>query len=570
MAEDVIEVLRRAVAAHQGGRLAEAEAGYRAVLKRQATQVDALNLLGVLLSDRGETAAAVALFDRALAAAPRFAAASFNKANALAGSGDTAGAEAAYRTALKLKPDDAAAWVNLGALLHRAGRLEDAIAALREATRLSPQDPRGHFNLGRCFIDHKRPAEAVAPLQVALALAPDDFNTHLALGDAYADLGDTDAARRHLSTAITLNPKSAQALSHLGTLLVECERHQDAVAAYNAAIAADPTFVSARVNRGMARLSLGELATGWSDYAHRKDDPSVKNKRAPKPITPWTGQDLAGQSILVSADQGLGDEILYAAMLPDLAARAGAVTFECSPRLLGLFARSYPEISVVPGAGTGKLKDFSQFAYGSSLIDIGQWLRPDMASFKSQRRRLKVDPQSAETFTTWSRAARASGRLVVGCSWSSANPEFGRFKSIPLARWAGLFATPGVDFVDLQYGRSEEASSSDNPSVFHPVAFDRTIDFEALASHIAALDLVITVSNTTAHLSAALGVPTWILVPSAYGRLWYWFVEGRHSPWYPSARLFRLSSQQNDDALMAPVTSALGAMIKDAREHVRP
>jgi tetratricopeptide (TPR) repeat protein len=564
---EVAQLLQAAVSAHRSGRVAEAAAGYRAVLARSPGQVDALNLLGVVAAGQGAWAEALGWYERAVAARPGYAPAHLNRGNALAALGDEAGAEAAYRQALKLQPDLADARLNLGALLHRTGRRAEAVAVFRALVRSHPRDPRGHFNLGRCLLEAKQPEKAHAALSKAARLAPADAAIRIALSDACAALGRPDAALDHIHAALKLEPNSAMAHTHHGSLLSEAGDHRGALAAYERALAANPAHLSAIVNRGLARLKLGELAGGWADYARRADDPHFRAKRPPKPIPRWSGEDLAGKAILVYGDQGLGDEILYAAMIPELVRKAGAVTLECEPRLVNLFARAFPAVAVKAAPPPGAPQELSGFACHSSLIDLGQYLRASWAACPNRRAVLSADlPAVAIQRATLDRVL-GPGIVRVGISWASANPTAGREKSIPLAEWAPILTQAGAAFVNLQYGDTSAdvaaAKAELGVEIFDDETFDRRQDIDALAARLAALDLVITVSNTTAHLAASLGVPTWIMTPRGKGGLWYWFEQGDYSPWYPSVRLFRFGR----DRPAADTVPAVGRALAEVVAH---
>lgn len=537
-------LLQEAVAAHQAGRIDDAEKAYRDVLAQRPGNADALNLLGVIAADRGATREAVALFDRALRTNPQFAAAHFNRGNALVSAGDFQQAQFAFKKSIKINPLVAEAWLNLGALQHRLGLAGDAVATFRELVRHCPDDARGRFNLGRCLIEQKNAAEAVSHLERALQAAPDNADYHQAFAEACADLGDTSRAIMHFKRAHALAPDNAKILTNLGTTLADAGDATAALAAYEKALAVDPHNASARTNRGMTRLALGQLAAGWDDYAARHNDPEFTAKRPRKALPPWAGEELVGRTILVSGEQGLGDEILYGSMLPDLIARGAAVTFECDQRLVTAFRRSMPSLSVrmtrpdVDGV----------FDYATSLIDLGQWLRPAMASFKNRRAYLIADPARAlAERTRW----QDEERWKVGISWRSSNPTMGDAKSLPLSVWAPLLAHPKTRCVDLQYGRDVDAA----PQLYRD-DLDLTNDIEGVAARISALDLVVTVSNTVAHLAGSLGVPTIVLVPRRRGRLWYWFDEGSHSPWYPSVRVLRFDT--HDDAAQTIADLATG------------
>lgn len=257
--------------------------------------------------------------------------------------------------------------------------------------------------------------------------------------------------------------------------------------------------------------------------------------------------------VLAWGEQGIGDRILLAGMLADLHEAAGDVAVETEPRLVPLLARSFPALEILaegePPAGSGFM---SQIALGA----LGQHFRKQPDAFPSRSTYLRADP--ARTAALRHRYTIAPDRLLIGISWCSRNAAFGRFKSVGLAEWAPILAVPGVTFVNLQYGDThDERSRIEAPHILHDATIDPLRDLDGAASQIAAMDLVITTSNTTAHMAGALGIETWTLLPSGPGLLWYWFQDREDSPWYPSMRLFRQHRPGDWTELIARVASRL-------------
>lgn len=247
----------------------------------------------------------------------------------------------------------------------------------------------------------------------------------------------------------------------------------------------------------------------------------------------WQGEDLAGKSIYVTTEQGLGDEILFAGLLDDLLAREPSeVVWEADRRLLPVLRRSFPTVVfVMRGPKPWAHADFQCMA-GS----LGRFLRRGLSDFPPQRPPyLKVDEAYAATL----RAGIPGPGLPVGISWVSANKQVGKNKTIGLDQWEPVLgiSRTNITFVDLQYG--ETAAERAGRDIHHVEGLDLTGDMDGLAALIWACEAVVTVSNTVAHLAGALGVPVHVLVPSNVGRFWYWGYQGERSIWYPSARVAR-------------------------------
>ena len=233
----------------------------------------------------------------------------------------------------------------------------------------------------------------------------------------------------------------------------------------------------------------------------------------PYPQPFWTGKKLSKGRLLLWGEQGVGDEIQFAGLIPDALRTGNSIVLDCDPRLKPLFARSFPE------------------SY------------------------LKADPIETERFRT----RCSDGRRLIGLAWQTGNTQTGRKRSIDLAQLAPLFAQPGIRWISLQYGDfnslEEQAAAAGVP-----LLIDRSVDqlanIDLFAAQIAAMDQVITIDNSTAHLAAALGLPVWLLLPFAAD--WRWLQSREFSPWYPTMRLFRQPQLGDWAAVIESVQSALG------------
>jgi hypothetical protein len=256
--------------------------------------------------------------------------------------------------------------------------------------------------------------------------------------------------------------------------------------------------------------------------------------------------------LLVWGEQGLGDQILHAGMVPDLGGRAGSVILEAEPRLVPLFARSFPDVKVIargPKLFAGAID--AQIPSGS----VGQFVRTSWDAFPRRRTGYLVADE-ARVERLRAQVARGGG-AAIGLSWISKNPTHERAKSAALRDFEALMRAPGLRFVDLQYGNttSERGALARDLGVRieHIDEIDNTNDIDGLAALIAACDAVVTVSNTTAHLAGALGKPVWVLVPHGRAHLWYWFDDGDDSPWYPRVQVRRQKLGQTWAQLIASI-----------------
>jgi hypothetical protein len=243
--------------------------------------------------------------------------------------------------------------------------------------------------------------------------------------------------------------------------------------------------------------------------------------------------------LLLWGDQGIGDEIIFGSMFADLVDSPLHIALEVSPRLVPLYQRSFPGVPVL--AHQKRPAELSAaFDCQSTLAGLGCWLRRTFESFPRRHAFLKPDPARVEEYRD--RLGGNREAWIVGISWKSANKEFGEAKSSELREWMGVLQTPRCRFVDLQYGdTADERATVEQEAgvrIEHLPDVDLFNDMEGLAALCAACDLVISVSNVTAHMAGALGRPVWLVVPKVNGRFWYWFSGRSDSPWYPSMRIF--------------------------------
>jgi len=465
-------LLEAAVALHRAGKLDEAAVNYREVLAEDATQADALSLLGQIVYQQGDSAAALNLMTQA------------------------------YR----LRRDSPTIVFNLARLYLELRDWKNAAEVNQDAARLAPDHPAPHCNLGLALVHMGRAAEGEAAIRKSLALAPDN----------------------------------ALSWSALGLALARQNRTVDARAAFEKAVRRDPALAEARFNLSELLLTEMDFAQGWPLFAARADADRASftsGGTVRADIPGWRGEDITEKTILVWGEQGLGDQILFAGLVPDLCKRARQVVLACDPRLVSLLARSFPAVKVVAQDGSASVRADRQIALGA----LGQHLRPDKTSFAGQSAYLRAAPERVGMLKA---RYRALGALpVIGVSWRSSRRDIGGAKSISVQQCVQMLRGVRATYVSLQYGDvSEDLVRLRELGVMlhHDTDIDPMWDVDGQAAQIAALDLVVSVSNTTVHVAGGLGAAVWTLAPVGAGRMWYWFQpQEPYKPglWYPTMRI---------------------------------
>ena len=582
MADDAL--YRDALAACEQGRIEEGVAILRRAIALEPNETRLHGLFGKALTHLGQNEEALASLDRALALGPASANLHGSRADALVALGRLDDAVRSYDHALALQPDSVDDWCNRGAVLHDLRRHEDAIKSFDRAIALAPDFAPAHYNRGNALAALKQHDQAVASFDQAVALAPDYADAHnnranaldqlgrvqdaLAAADralaiepdhraalvtraiTLRKLGRADEAIASCDRALALRRDDADTLTVRADILVDLERLDEAAASFDRVVALDPAAVGAKWNKSLICLGLGRFAEGWALYEHRWAGAQGLVPR-PYPQPRWNGGKVDGP-LLIWGEQGLGDEILHAGMIPDLMQRTAPVVLEVEPRLVPLFARSFPGVTVIP---LGANLYSGPVAAQEPIAGLGRYFRKRWEEFPRRDRGYLVADEARV------RALRAriggDGRLVIGLSWISKAPVGGAQKSARLADFSGLLRAPGYRFVDLQYGdtRAErDAIERDlGVRVERLADIDNTNDLDGLAALMGACDAVVTVSNTNAHLAGALGRPTFVMVPSGQARIWYWFRDKAESPWYPRVQVRRQRRGQPWAELVAAV-----------------
>jgi hypothetical protein len=308
-------------------------------------------------------------------------------------------------------------------------------------------------------------------------------------------------------------------------------------------------------------LKQGNFSEGWKSYEWRWKTKEKNLRPYDIPLPEWDGSPLAGKTIFVYGEQGIGDEIMFASCLPDLIARAGLCIVVCEKRLVPIFARSFQGCKVIEHFEPRDVYP-SVLPPADCKAAIGSlpgFLRPDLPAFAKRKAYLVADPGRVEL---WHERYSMLGKdsLKVGISWQGGGRPYDRLsRSTVLEQWAGLFPLKGVDYINLQYGDCKEALARAKETLgvtIHDWAdADPLTDLENFAAQIAALDLVISVDNSTVHMAGALGVPVCALLPFAGD--WRWMLRREDTPWYPSMRLFRQTVPEKWDDIFDHVYELL-------------
>jgi len=481
------------------------------------------------------------------------------EAATLADQGNLVAAEDICHRILLCKPNHPGSMMLLGVIARRTQRLDLAVECLEEARVGPAQEAVRQMELGVALGELGRTDAAENAFRAALAADRNIPDVHLNLGTLLERAGRFEEALSELDFAIVENPACVLAHFGRGNVLRQLTRVGEAIQAYEQAVACDPNFAKARFNLALALLLTEQFERGWTEYEWRGAGGDVAFDKYPQPV--WRGESLAQKTILVHAEQGIGDEILFASCLPDLIPQAQRTLIVCDPRLERLLARSFPTARVF-GRGRRKDRQPPELPENADVRipagSIPQYLRPSVAAFPTRRRFLLPDPVQRRAWQNRYEALGPGKR--IGISWQAGGqPAERQRRTIPLVNWIDILSQSNCHFVNLQYGSAKtELATLQAETGIHVHDWaegDPLVDQDAFAAKLAALDLVISVGNATAHLAGALSVPTWNLLPKVPG--WRWNLTGEQSLWYPSVRLFRQSEAGDWTSVLAQVADEL-------------
>jgi tetratricopeptide (TPR) repeat protein len=462
--------------------------------------------------------------------------------------------------ASSFRPDWWAPHFGLGLLALDESKFEAAAESLHRAIELGANDAQVHNALGGTYVYLDKPADAVEQYRKAISLQSDFAEAHSNLGYVlFKDMEEYEEGARHIERALELAPHDPSTLCNWVMVLQRAGRESEALHVANELLEREPAMAQARTNRALILLAQGKFDRAWTDYEARKQverDAAATDYPSPE----WDGSPLSGRSIFVYAEQGLGDQIMFASCLPDLIKIAGPCTVECDRKLTAIFRRSFSGAEIVAQGAwrsspslTENPTDF-RVAIGS----LPRLFRRSDAEFPAHTGYLRADAARVDHWRA--QLAKLPGRRKVGISWRGGLATTRRsIRSIALDRWQPVLTVPDIDFVSLQYGHvaQELQQFRENTGIRVWHWEDAIADYDETAALIEALDLVVSVQTAVVHLAGALGRTTWALIPSIPE--WRYGSRREHMLWYPAVKLVRQLQPGDWDAVMHRVRERLGA-----------
>ncbi len=520
---------------------------------RQDAKPQYLASLGTTLQSQGRFEEALQVFDKAVQLKPDAAALWKFLGNVLVKLDRRDQAVLSFQHVLKLDPRDRDAAYNCGALLLQQGRWDEALSCFNLCDQLQPDQAPTLQKRTLALCGLARFEQALADSKRAHALDPANAEICNKAGTILQSLGRNEEALSWFDRSLENRPNHVETLNNKAYSFIELRRFDEAFAVYDRSKTIDPDNAATDWNLALLQMMTGNFEAGWAGREVRWT--TLLPGDAPKLSRPiWLGDELiAGKTILLHSDEGLGDAIQFARYVPMVAARGARV-------ILAIEDKLYPLLSGLTGVSQCLSKSTAALpAYDlhCPLSSLPLAFRTRLDSIPAEKSYFPAPP--ADRVREWKDRLSPHDRLRVGLVWSG-NPKHDndRNRSLPLRMLARILDLDAT-FVSLQKDPrpDDRATLLERPEIADLTA--HLTDFGETAALISCLDLVITVDTSVAHLAGALGRPTWILLP--YTPDYRWLLDRDDSPWYPTVRLFRQTATREYGSVLDSVRTELLAMI---------
>jgi tetratricopeptide (TPR) repeat protein len=552
---------------------------YQEAIKLNHNLPEAYYNLGILYRELEQYQPAIDAFHETIRLKPDFYQAYNSLGNTYRDYGNFDSAIDSYITALKLEPRSASAHINLATALLLNNESARAITHYRKAIEIQPKNTDAYIGIGHAYLKVDNYSQAKNHYKKALNFDSENEEALLGIANACYESNELHKAYDYYKRILSINSENTKATINIAATLHELGRYQEAVDIYNNALTIMPDNVDILYNLGNTLIELGlikdaiesfqkaiilcqnneeihwdlsralllsgNLDEGWAEYAWRLKRENKSLRKFPHPY--WNNEPLKNKTIIIHAEQGIGDEIMFSSCIPDIYQKSGTLILDCEPRLAPIFRRSFPGVLVHGGRQDEDISWINEYPPADYQLPLGSlpgFFRVDMNSFPQRMGFLAADPGKLDYWRT--QLSLLPNTISVGVSWKGGGtPKSQKKRSITLELFKDIFSVPGINYINLQYGDYEQElqtfSRKHNLKLHSFSTINPLVNMDNFAALISALDLVISVDNSTLHLSGALGKYSIGLLP--YSPDWRWLLNGDVTPWYSSVRLLRQPAQ---------------------------
>lgn len=451
--------------------------------------------------------------------------------------GNHSSAELLLKQILKFKPDHADSLRLFAVIYAQQGDSEKALIEIEKSIHVNRRNGISYSNKGNILLDLGRPTEAIDAYKTAIKMSPNYAEGYSNLGNGFQAVGDYTKAIECYQSALRMEPGNLEFKLNLGNAYSRTHLYEKATQCYEEIISINPSNPSAHFYLAQIQLFTGNFQAGWMEYEWRWLSKENSSRPLKTSREVWQGQSFDG-CLYVWAEQGIGDQILYASMLPELRKFPQKKIISVEKKLLPIFTRSFPDFEFIDKATTLSEDKYDRHI---PIANLGKIFRKSKTNFIDAENNYLVS--NKEVVCSIRDRESLGGKKLCGISWKSINQSFGKQKSIALLDLSEILQLKNLSFVNLQYGdvssEIDDVCRALDASINSIQEFDLFEDIDSVLSLIDACDIILTTSNSTAHLAGGLGKKVLLLLPFSVGRFWYWHDNDGISLWYPSIRVFK-------------------------------
>ena len=532
------------VAQHQRGQMDEAQRIYESVLAQEPTHFDALQLLATTHAQRGEHQQAISLFQKALMIDQKNPTVFSNMGLSQRALEQCADAFDSFQKALAIDDGHFLALFNLTEMLIEQERYHEALPVCQMGAARHPSHAIFLYREGQAHEGVGEFQKALQCYERTVQIDPKNLDARFRAGNMCAHIGRFDEAQTVFDQVLAINPLLTVGYLNKGATYTDMGDSAAAIESYSTALNIDPSFADAQYNRGRVFLANCRFKEGFSDYRSRWRAQTFSAARLRTAI-PLLNRGHTVDKALLWGEQGLGDEVFYSGLIPQAGGVAKNLSIAVDKRLHVLYARSFPHVHLVDRKRIKLEIEEPQYDGHLPLGDLAYFLDFDEPRIRESRGPFLV-PDLRLKNSLSETALFQQNKIVCGVSWRSSSGKDGAASSLELASLVEALETPGIAFVNLQYGEvSDEIQALRDHTgiVVHQLPdIDLFQDIESLVALISACSAVISIGNVTAHLAGAIGKQGAVLCPFGSSRPWYWHLGHSTSLWYPSLKMFDQAS----------------------------
>ena len=511
------------------------------LVSQNKKHADAYNTLGVAYFRLQKLDKALEMYKKAVDINPENPIYLNNYGTTLSGLGDNVTAVKIIGEAIKRDINYTEAYNNMGIALMRIGDIQNSLQCFKKTLQLNPNHTRAMNSMAMALRKDNRHDEAIEIFKVLLDKEPENSHIYNNIGITLIQLGKYDDAAQFFVESLKLDPNNPDVYNNLADVFHKQGKFKAALEAYKLAETLNPSENAIKWNIGLIYLCLGDLQHGWDYFEWGYKDVDVRVSIDFKKPS-WDGTPTTTDKVIILAEQGLGDEILFASCFRDFLRDVEHAYINCDQRLLPILKRSFPEANYVGGR---KISDVLELNPALPVVDyqvfagsLPKYYRKSINDFPTEKSYLLADPEKVKTWKEYLDAY--PGKLKVGLTWRSGMLTVARsLHYTRLSQWLDILSIPNIDFVSLQYDETSQREIAElkelhNIEIIQPDNIDLKNDIDSLAALLSSLDLVIGAGTATLSLAGALGIDTWKLTAC-----FEWTLLGtNYFPWHPSYKCF--------------------------------